>query len=325
MAIRHSSLCRFSNCSKREEISACLLAWCGERPAVSGARCLSSYMSLDGTLRTKSHPPERDVSHIVGTLSGFQQRKQRRKVPEGQLDGWTRDENGAPLSAGTPSDLLLGRPESRLILWGLDFGRGVRLGVLLEEVESGGLFGSELGGFRNLLEGSRSGHFRQQLDAAVVLEAGASGDEAAHDYVFLEAAEIVHFAGDSRFRKDASGLLEARGGNERVRGERRLGDSKEQRTTRCGAASIGDNAVVFLSEAELVHLLLEEERRITHVLNLDPAHHLARDRLNVLVVDVHALEAVNLLNGVDQVRLRELLAENGEQVVQVERAIDEGL
>src|SRR3989440_9366834 len=38
-----------------------------------------------------------------------------------------------------------------------------------------------------------------------------------------------------------------------------------------------------------------------------------------------ALEAVNLLNGVDQVRLREFFTENREQVVQVERAIDEGL
>src|SRR6266436_5259169 len=66
----------------------------------------------------KNHPPERDVSHIVGSLSGFQQRKQQRKVPEGQLDGWTRDENGAPLTTGTPFDLV--RPESRLII-------GVRL------------------------------------------------------------------------------------------------------------------------------------------------------------------------------------------------------
>jgi len=45
----------------------------------------------------------------------------------------------------------------------------------------------------------------------------------------------------------------------------------------------------------------------------------------VLVVDVDTLEAVNLLDGVDQVRLRELFAEDGEQVVQVEWAIDEGL
>ncbi len=72
-------------------------------------------------------------------------------------------------------------------------------------------------------------------------------------------------------------------------------------------------------------MLLEEELCVTDVLDLDPAHHLARDRLDVLVVDVHALEPVNLLNGVDQVRLCELLAQDREQVVQVERTIDEGL
>ena len=45
----------------------------------------------------------------------------------------------------------------------------------------------------------------------------------------------------------------------------------------------------------------------------------------MLVVDVHALEAINLLNGVHQIRLRELFAENGEQVMQVERTINQRL
>ncbi len=44
----------------------------------------------------------------------------------------------------------------------------------------------------------------------------------------------------------------------------------------------------------------------------------------MLVVDVDALEAVDLLNGVDKIGLRELFAEDGEQVVQVERTINEG-
>src|SRR6266705_4849798 len=60
----------------------------------------------------------------------------------------------------------------------LAFGGGVQLGVLLEEVERGRFFCSELGGFRNLLHGSRGRHFRQQLNAAVVLEARTGGDEA---------------------------------------------------------------------------------------------------------------------------------------------------
>src|SRR5205807_881855 len=57
----------------------------------------------------------------------------------------------------------------------------------------------------------------------------------------------------------------------------------------------------------------------------DPAHHLARDHFDVLVVDVDALEAVDLLNGVDQISLGELLAENGEQVMKVERTVNQCL
>src|SRR6266436_6024986 len=278
-----------------------------------------------GPSRAGSHPPVRAMPPIVRIPTGFQQSKRRHEVPEGHLYELRTNNNGAPAE-----------PERRLIWFflsrlrtgqkgALAFGGSVRFGVLLEEVERGRLFRGELGGFRNLFHGSRGGHFRQQLNAAVVLKARTGGDEAAHDDVFLEASEIVHLAGDGRFREDAGGLLEARGGDERIGRERRLGDTEEERTARCGAAAIGDDAIVFLAEAELVHLLLEEEGSVAHVLDLDPAHHLARDRLDVLVVDVDTLEAVNLLNGVDQVRLRELFAEDGEQVVQVEWAIDEGL
>src|SRR6266852_6204894 len=157
-----------------------------------------------------------------------------------------------------------------------------------------------------------------------MLETRSSRNETAHDDVFLEAAEIVHLASDRRFCEDAGGLLEARGGDERVCRERRLGDTEEQRTARCGAAAVSDYAVVLFAEAELVDLLLQEELRVAHVFDLDPAHHLPGDGLDVLVVDVHALQTVNLLNGVDQVGLRELFAEDGQQVVQVERAVDQG-
>src|SRR6267378_17525 len=205
----------------------------------------------------------------------------------------------------------------------LAFGSSVCFRVLLEEVKCGRLLGGKLGSFRNIIDGRGRGHFRQQLNAAVVLEARPGRNEAAHDDVFLEAAEIIDLAGDRGFREDARGLLEACGGNKRVGRERRLGDAEEQRTARCRAAAILDDLIVFLAEAELVHLLLEEERRVTDVFDFDPAHHLTGNRLDVLIVDVDALEAVNLLNGVDQVGLREFFAEDGEQVVQVERAVNE--
>ena len=65
--------------------------------------------------------------------------------------------------------------------------------------------------------------------------------------------------------------------------------------------------------------------RVAHVLDLHPAHHLANDGLDVLVVDVDALQAVNLLNRVDQVSLRVFFAEHGQQVVRVERPVNQRL
>src|SRR6267378_559615 len=98
----------------------------------------------------------------------------------------------------------------------LAFGSGVGFRILLQEVQRSGFFGGKLGGFRNFLDRSGSGHFRQQLNAAVVLEARTSRDEPAHDDVFLQAAEVVHLAGDCSFGENASGFLEARRGDERV-------------------------------------------------------------------------------------------------------------
>ena len=45
----------------------------------------------------------------------------------------------------------------------------------------------------------------------------------------------------------------------------------------------------------------------------------------MLVIDVDALQAVHLLDGIDEIGLRELLAQHGQQVVRVERTVDQRL
>src|SRR6185295_3641068 len=67
------------------------------------------------------------------------------------------------------------------------------------------------------------------LQALVGREARARGDEAAHDDVLLEAAEIVRLAADGRLGEHLGGLLEGRGADERLGGEARLGDAEEER------------------------------------------------------------------------------------------------
>jgi hypothetical protein len=59
--------------------------------------------------------------------------------------------------------------------------------------------------------------------------------------------------------------------------------------------------VVLDVELDPVHLLPDQEGRVARVENLHLLQHLADDDLDVLVVDLHALEPVDVLDLVDEV------------------------
>ncbi len=86
-----------------------------------------------------------------------------------------------------------------------------------------------------------------------------------------------------------------------------------------------NDTLVLFEETELVHLLVDEELGVADVFDLHPPHHLADDDLDVLVVDVDALQPVDLLDFVDQVALQRLFAEHVEDVVRVARPIHQCL
>jgi hypothetical protein len=62
-----------------------------------------------------------------------------------------------------------------------------------------------------------------------------------------------------------------------------------------------DRAVVLLEHARAIDLLAAQEAGIAGRRDLDLAQHLANDHLDVLVVDLHALQAVDVLDFLDQV------------------------
>ena len=105
----------------------------------------------------------------------------------------------------------------------------------------------------------------------------------------------------------------------------RLRDAEEQRLGDGRAAAALDDALVLLLEDVLLDLLVDEEVRVADVLDAHAAEHLTNDDLDVLVVDGDALEAVNLLDLVDELRRELLLALHAEDVVRVRRAVHERL
>src|ERR1035438_10348628 len=155
----------------------------------------------------------------------------------------------------------------------------------------------------------------------VVLFAWVGRNEPAHDDVLLETAEVIDLAVDGGFGEHACRLLEAGRGDERIGGERGLGDTEQDRFTRCRAAFRFDHAGVLLAELELIDHLVRQELGVADVLDPNPAHHLARDHFKVLIVDVDTLQAVDFLDLIDQVFLQFLFAEHGEDVVRIARAV----
>jgi len=55
-----------------------------------------------------------------------------------------------------------------------------------------------------------------EVDVAVDVHAGAGGDEAADDHVFLQASQVVDASRDRGFGENASRFLERCGGDEGV-------------------------------------------------------------------------------------------------------------
>ena len=77
---------------------------------------------------------------------------------------------------------------------------------------------------------------------------------------------------------------------------------------------------VFLLELELVDLFAPEERGVARLGDAHLAQHLADDDLDVLVVDRHALQAINFLHFVDQMLLQFLRSADVENFVRIDRA-----
>ena len=154
-------------------------------------------------------------------------------------------------------------------------------------------------------------------------EAGAAGDEVAEDDVLLEAAEFIHPAHRRGLGQHARRVLEGRGGDERVGLERGLGDAEERGLGLRRAAAFHHHLLVHLEERLARDLLAPEEVGVARVRDADLAEHLADDDLDVLVVDLDALETVDLLHFVDEVLFEFLRTRDLEDLLRDDRAFGE--
>ena len=78
---------------------------------------------------------------------------------------------------------------------------------------------------------------------------------------------------------------------------------------------------MIVERAGAIELLAAQQRRLADILHLGLAQHLADDHLDVLVVDLHALQAIHVLDLANQVVGQRLDALQAQDVVRVRLAV----
>src|SRR5207253_6111553 len=152
-------------------------------------------------------------------------------------------------------------------------------------------------------------------------EARACRDQPADDDVLLQPAQVVLQSPHRRFRQHAGRLLERGRRDERLRRERGLGDAEQYRLKSCGLLAVVLRAIVDVERARAVELLAELQRGLSGLLYLRLAQHLADDHLDVLVVDLHALQTVDVLNLAHQIVRERLDTLQPQDIVRVRLAV----
>src|SRR5712664_540573 len=148
-------------------------------------------------------------------------------------------------------------------------------------------------------------------------------DQPADNDVFLEAFERIHLAVDGGFGEHAGGLLERGRREERAGLQARLGNAEQHRRSR------GDLLALFLGlgvdhvELDLVDLFARDHVGLALVGDLHLLQHLTDNHFDVLVVDQHALQPVDLLDFVDQIGSEFLDALDRQDVVRRGIAFDD--
>src|SRR3990167_1897546 len=163
--------------------------------------------------------------------------------------------------------------------------------------------------------------FTLALALGVIGQTGTGRDQTTHHHVLFQAAQEVALAGNRRLGEYTGRLLEGSRRDERLGGQRRLGDTQQHAGVLGNELVVCGQTLVLAQYRGQLHLIALDEGGVTRLGHFDLAQHLAQDGLDVLVVDLHALQAVNVLNLVDDVLGQGADAQQTQDVVRIARTV----
>src|SRR3990167_3137847 len=163
--------------------------------------------------------------------------------------------------------------------------------------------------------------FTLALALGVIGQTGTGRDQTTHYHVLFQAAQEVALAGNRRLGEYTGCLLERCRRDERLGGQRCLGDTQQHAGVFGHELVVCSQTLVLAQYRGQLHLIALDEGGVTRLGHFDLAQHLAQDGLDVLVVDLHALQAVNVLNLVDDVLGQGADAQQTQDVVRIARTV----
>ena len=163
------------------------------------------------------------------------------------------------------------------------------------------------------------------MTCLVVGQTRACGDQATDDDVLLQATQVVALAHDGRLGQHPGGFLEGSRRDERVGGQRGLGDAQQDVFIRRRQLAFVVHLVGGIQELAALDLLAHDEVGAARCGDDHATQHLANDHLDVLVVDLHALQSVDVLHLVHDVARQRLDAQQAQDVVRIGRAVHDHL
>ena len=137
----------------------------------------------------------------------------------------------------------------------------------------------------------------------------------------LRPDEIVLGPVDGSLGEHARGLLEGGRRQEAARVERGLGDAQQDGLSGGRLAALREDVLVDVLELEAVHELEGQLLGVAGLVDAHLAEHLPHDDLDVLVVDGHALAAVDPLDLLDEVALHRIAAAGLEVLLRIDGAV----
>src|SRR5690606_10640977 len=148
-------------------------------------------------------------------------------------------------------------------------------------------------------------------------------DQATDDDVLLEAVQRIDLAADGGFGEDAGRFLEGSGRDKGTCLQRSLRDTLQNRDRLGGDTALLHRAGVLVVDVQTVDLFARQEGRVAGFGDFDFLHHLADNHFDVLVVQLHALQTIDVLNLVDEIVGQGLNAQDRQDLMRDRGAINQ--